>query len=457
MTSSAESPSLDKLARRGAIWTVGAFGASSLLRLGSNLILTRLLVPELFGLMALTYVFITGLHMFSDVGVGLSIIRHKRGDERDFLNTAWTIQVARGAVLWGACLLLAYPAAWIYEESRLLWLLPIVGLNTVIASFNSTAIYTLNRRLAVKEAAFFELSSQVVNTFVIITWALIQPSIWAIVAGGLAAALYQLILSHWLSYWAREGKTDWFAWEKSAAREILSFGAWIFFSTAVTFFAEQIDKLILGKVLGLSLLGVYGVALTFADLPRSVILALCGKVILPALSMIADQPRPTIRARLGRKRRPLLAIMAISLAFMASFGDFIIKLLYNSDYQQAAWMLPLLTAGIWPRLLCSTIEPALTAIGMPQYIAMANLSRFICTVVGIWVGYSLFQIPGAVIGVALNDLCYYCVIGYGLRREGFSALKDDFMATALFVCSLTMLVLIRYSLGFGTPIDTMAF
>ncbi len=455
MTSSAESPSLDKLARRGAIWTVGAFGASSLLRFGSNLILTRLLMPELFGLMALTYVFISGLHMFSDVGVGVSIIRHKRGDEQDFLNTAWTIQVIRGAVLWIACLLLAYPASLVYQEPRMLWLLPVVGLNTVIAGFNCTSIYTLNRRLAVKEIALFELSGQVVATIVIIIWAWIHPSIWALVAGGLATALYQLALSRRFSRQVGKNSLNRFGWEKGAAREILSFGAWIFLSTAVTFFAEQADKLILGKVLGLSLLGVYGVALTFADLPRSVTLALCGKVILPALSLISDQPRPVIRTKLIRKRRPLLIALAFGLAVMASYGDLIIKLLYDSRYHQAAWMLPLLTVGIWPRLLCSTIEPILMSIGRPQYIAAANLSRFICTVFGIWLGYSLFQIPGAVIGVALNDLCYYCVIGYGLRQEGFSAFKEDAMATGLLICTLALLGSVRYALGFGTSIDTM--
>ncbi|MFM7427769.1 MAG: oligosaccharide flippase family protein [Elainella sp.] len=457
MTSSAESPSVDKLARRGAIWTIGSFGASSLLRFGSNLILTRLLVPELFGLMALTYVFIAGLQMFSDVGVGVSIIRHKRGDEREFLDTAWTIQAMRGGILWIACLLLAYPASLVYQEPRMLWLLPLVGLNTVLAGFNSTALYTLNRRLAVRELAFFELSGQMLSTSVIVVWAWFNPSIWALVAGGLANSVYQLLLSHAFSKRIGKGLLNQFAWEKSAAREILSFGAWIFFSTAITFFAEQADKLILGKVLGLSLLGVYGVALTFADLPRSVTLALCGKVILPALSLISDQPRPTIRAKLVKKRRPLLIVMALGLAVMACYGDLMIKLLYDERYQQAAWMLPLLTVGIWPRLLCSTIESILMAIGKPQYNAAANLSRFLCTTVGIWIGYSLFQIPGAVIGVALNDLCYYCVVAYGLRREGFSAFKDDLMATALFLCSLVLLVLSRSFLGFGTPIDTMVF
>lgn len=70
---------LKKLAVRGMVWTIAGYGASQILRLGSNLILTRLLFPELFGLMTLVNIFITGLHLFSDIGVGPSIIQNKRG------------------------------------------------------------------------------------------------------------------------------------------------------------------------------------------------------------------------------------------------------------------------------------------------------------------------------------------------------------------------------------------
>jgi len=451
MSSSTEASSINQRAVRGAIWTIAGYGMGNVLRLASNLILTRLLVPELFGLMALVYVFISGLHMFSDVGVGLSIIQNKRGEERDFLNTAWTIQVIRGGILWLACWLMAYPVAQIYGEPRLIWLVPIVGLNTVIASFNSMAIFSLNRKLAIREIALFELSGQIVSTVVIVLWAWFQPTVWALIGGGLAGALFQLLLSWRIN----PHGSNRFMWEKTAAHEILSFGVWIFISTAVTFFAEASDRLLLGKVLGLSLLGIYGIAITLADVPRAVTTAISGKVIMPALTLIVDQPRATIRAKLIRKRGPVLMALAVGIAVMVAIGDILIKFLYDSRYYQAAWMLPILALGIWPRLLCNTIEPVLFVIGRPQYAATANLTRFICTAVGIGIGYSLFGLPGAVIGVALNDLCYYSVICYGLRREGLGALKQDVIITGLLFVVLAGLLFLRSSLGLGLPTDSI--
>ncbi len=450
MSSSTEaSSSINQRAVRGAIWTIAGYGISNVMRLGSNLILTRLLVPELFGLMGLVYVFISGLHMFSDVGIGVSIIQNKRGDERSFLDTAWTIQVIRGFVLWLACLLMAYPVSQLYSEPRLLWLVPVVGLTTVVSGFNCTAIFSFNRHLAIREMAMFELSGQLVSAVTIVIWAWFQPTIWAIVAGGLVSSLYQLILS-WRINPAQQNR---FTWDKTATHEIFSFGTWIFLSTAMTFFGEQADRLILGKVLGFTLLGIYGIALTLADMPRSVTTALSGKVIMPALSMIADQPHEIILAKIRRKRKPILIALALGMAVLAASGDLVIRILYDDRYQEAAWMLPILALGVWPRLLCNTIEPVLFAIGKPQYTAAANLSRFISTVVGIGLGYRLFGLPGAVVGVALNDLCYYCVISYGLQLEKLSDRKQDLQATALLFGVLAALLLFRNWLGFGLPID----
>ena len=444
--------SVKKLAIRGTIWTIAGYGAGQVLRLASNLILTRLLEPKLFGLMALVYVFITALHLFSDIGIGTSIVQNKRGDDPAFLNTAWTLQAARGLVLWFCSLLLAWPVATFYNERQLLWLLPVVALTAVISGFNSTAVYTLNRHIAVGKLSIFEFASGVVSIAVTITWAaFISKSIWALVIGSLVSSLLQLVGSYWLI----PNSSNHFAWEKESVKELLSFGQWIFLSTAITFFAEQADRLIFGKLVPLETLGIYGVAMTFADLPRAVTLALNGKVIFPALAKIADLPRQEIRLKLNRNRKPMLLLLAVGLAFLVSFGDFVIKILYDKRYTDAAWMLPLLALGIWPRLMCNSNDPALMAIGKPQYIAAGNFSRFVCTAVGVLVGFQLFKIPGAIAAVALNDLVYYSTINYGLWREGLSGLMQDILATALLVTLIAALVAGRFFLGFGFPLDML--
>jgi O-antigen/teichoic acid export membrane protein len=445
--------SIKKLAIRGAVWTIASYGTSQILRFGSNLILTRLLIPDVFGLMALVYVFISGLHLFSDIGIGTSIIQNKRGDDPVFLNTAWTMQVIRGVGLWICSLLIAWPVAAFYAKPNqgpiLLLLLPIVGLNTLISGFNSTALFKLNREIALGKLAIFELGGQISSLIVIIVWAWLSPTVWAIVAGSLVSAVVQLVWSHRLI----PEQPNRFAWDKTAAKSIFSFGKWIFLSTVLTFLALQSDRLILGKLLSLKMLGVYGIAFTLADIPRSIISALSNKVIFPIVSKISDLPRETLRDKILKNRQPILIFLAVSLTFLIAFGDRLIFLLYKPDYHAAAWMLPIIALGIWHTTLFSTMSPALLALGKSHYGAQGYLLSFLTISIGLPLAFSQMGMVGAMFVIAFYDLPLYGVSMYGLWREGLSCLGQDLKATFLFLGLLGSVLLVRVTLGWGLPIN----
>src|SRR5688572_15740248 len=103
----------------GSAWTLAGYMAMQVLRFGSNLVLTRLLFPEAFGVMTLGWVLMQGLEMFSDLGLGLSIVQHQRGDDPRFLNTAWTIQAVRGALLTLVAVAIAPAYAAFYGQPEL--------------------------------------------------------------------------------------------------------------------------------------------------------------------------------------------------------------------------------------------------------------------------------------------------------------------------------------------------
>ncbi|HEY9698243.1 MAG TPA: oligosaccharide flippase family protein [Trichocoleus sp.] len=439
--------SIKKLAIRGAVWTVAGYGAGQILRFGSNLLLTRLLFPDLFGLMSLVYVFISGLLLFSDLGIGTSVIQNKRGDDPDFLNTAWTMQVIRGAILWLLCLLIAVPVAHLYNEPQLAWLLPVVGLNSVAMGLNSTAIFTLNRNLSVKQLAIFELGGQLISVIVMLTWAVISPSIWALVAGGLVAPLFQLVWSHQMN----KGKPNRFTWDKSAVSEIVSFGKWIFLSTALTFLSTQSDRLILGKLFSFEMLGVYGVAFTLADIPRQLMMAVSHKVIFPTYAKMLELPRSEFRTKILRNRRMILLVLAVVVAALTSCGDLVVTTLYDGRYRAAAWMLPLLAMGTWPVMLTQTIDPILFAIGQPRYIAFGCFLSFLFYIVGIPVTFSLYGSVGAVISVALSNIPPWLIVTYALGREKISVIRQDITMTLIFLATVGLLTLFRSLLGIGFP------
>ncbi|NJK38156.1 MAG: oligosaccharide flippase family protein [Oscillatoriales cyanobacterium SM2_3_0] len=444
-------PSLKNQAIRGTIWTLAGYGGGQTLRLGGNLLLTRLLVPELFGLMALVQTFIIGLTLFSDIGIRPAIIRSSRWQDEKFLNTAWTMQVIRGCWIWLGCLLVAWPVAKFYGDDRLIWLLPLVGLTALISGFNSTSLAVLNRKMEVGKLTRFEAIAQAVTLLVMVVWAYFRPSIWALVIGNLVGSVLKLVWSHRID----PDISNRFAWEKSSLRELVSFGQWIFISTAMTFVATQADRLILGRLFSLEFLGIYTVAFTFADLPRQIAQKVASQVVFPVISRYTHLDRSELRLKVLRKRRFLLLGLASLVALLASFGDLLVLTLYDERYQQASWMLPVLALGLWPFLLSATIDKTLFAIGKPKFVALGNFLKFLYMIILLPLAYKEFGVLGAVVVVTFNDLPFYAAVNYGLWREKLGGTQQDIAATLL-LCGLTLTIWgIRYTMGFGLPIDNI--
>ncbi|MDJ0730538.1 MAG: oligosaccharide flippase family protein [Crocosphaera sp.] len=432
----------------GSIWTMVGYGGGQALRLGSNIILTRLLVPELFGLMALVNTFIQGLQLFSDIGINPSIIRSPRGDEPLFLNTAWTLQVIRGFGLWIGCCLIAWPLSQFYNNQQLLWLLPTVGLTTIVSGFNSTSLATLNRKLEIGRITRLSLGIQILTLTIMIVWAYFQRSIWALVVGNLVSVFIKMAISHRLE----PNISNRFVWDQECIKEITSFGRWIFVSTAMTFLAEQADRLLLGKLLSLEMLGIYTIAITFSRLPQQV-LGRLHIIILPLVAKNQHLPRKELLNKILRKRWFILILSGVIVAVLFCSGDFIILTFYDDRYKDAAWMLPILALGIWPELLNSTMKDALLAINKPKYLAWSNTSKFFYMLTMLPLFYYLMKLPGVIICVAFNHILPYLVSNYGLWRESLCPIKQDILASFGLILLIICISITRMLLGLGLPLE----
>jgi O-antigen/teichoic acid export membrane protein len=446
-----EQSALKQRAISGVFWSVGIYGIATLIRLGSSLIMTRLLFPELFGLMNLVYIFIVGVHLFSDVGSGPTIIRSERGDDPELLNNVWTIQVIRGCLLWLGCLALAVPAAHFYGEPKIAWLLPIAGLTCISGGLHSTSGFTLTRQMDFGKMSRFELQNQIIGTGLLITLAWFNRNIWTLVIGYVLSDVIQTVRSHFLipNYRNR------FAWNWSIVKEMSTFGRWILLSTMLTFLAGQVDRMLMGKVVSWQFLGIYGVVLAISEMPRSIIERVAAQVIFPAVSQLIDLPRLILRQKLLYNRRTVLRAMALGLALLVCFGDVLVAIMYDQRYTSGSWMLPLLALGIWPNVLFQTLYPMLLAVRKPQYQTWGNVGKFLFTGIGIPLAFSQLGEVGVILVMALNDLPLYGAIAYGLWREQMTSVQQDIGMSALFLSVLAAFLSLRYLIGFGLPIDRL--
>ncbi|MDE1175173.1 MAG: oligosaccharide flippase family protein [Edaphobacter sp.] len=435
---------LEKKALRASFWSILEYGSGMGLRVVSSLVLTRLLAPAYFGEMTLLTTLIVGINLLSDIGLAPSVIQSPHGDEPDFLNTAWTIQIIRGVVLMVAALVLSWPMSRYYRDSHLTVLLPVLALSTLIGSFNSTNLLSLARHLGVRRLFFIDGSMAVVSLIVTIIWAYYWPSVWAIIAGQVISTIYRLILSHIPAI--APGIKNSFRWDKNSVHNIVHFGKWIMIGTAFFFFASQADRLILARLVPFAVLGIYGLAYSLSDIPRAIILALSNRVAYPFVSKMVHMPMPEFRAKFLHYRFFILLVGAGLLSIMVTWGHLIITHLYDKRYQDAAWMIPILALGLWHTLLYQTTAPVLFSLGKPRYNAAGNAAYCVAMLVGLPLAFHFWGLFGAVIAIAAGDLPLYLVIQTGTTREGVRPLRQDLQMTAIFLAILGGCMFLRYKL-----------
>ena len=414
-------------AMRSSVWVAFGYAASQVLRLGSNLILTRLLFPEAFGLTALVSVFLVGLTMFSDVGISPAISQNRRGDDPDFLDTAWTIQVIRGVGLWLATCVIALPVAWFYDEPMLAQLLPVGGIMLLIAGFNPTRIETANRHLLLGMVTWLDLLSQIVGLVAMVILAALMHSVWALVIGwmfgaGAKLALMQVYLP---------GATNRFRWEPAAAHELIHFGKWIFFSTTCGFLLLQGDKAILGKYLSLEQLGIYNIGYFLASFPIYLGSAVIGRILIPLYRNESRAVTPETLVKIRKMRFGLTATLMAMLLVMAVLGTDLIQVLYDPRYLSAGAIVVVIACIQLPHVIGLTYDYAALAAGDSRNFFFLTAARAVLQTSLFIAGAEFGGLFGALIGQFVAFLAVHpMIVGLARRHRAWDPLHDAGFAAA---------------------------
>jgi O-antigen/teichoic acid export membrane protein len=406
-------PGIVARALRGSAITALAYAGSQALRLASNLILARLLFPEAFGLMALVSVVLVGLQMFSDMGLSPAIARSARGDDPAFLDTAWTLQIGRGVVLWLGASLLAWPMATFYDAPDLRALIPVAALSLLIAGFNPTRIETANRHLMLGRVTALDLTSQVVGIAVMVVMAWATGSVWALVIGAVSGAAAKLALMTALL----PGPANRLRWEPAAGRELVHFGKWILLSTVCGFALSQGDRLILGAYLTLDRLGIYNIGYFLASFPWLLGGAVTMRVMIP---LYRDDPTGAKAANAPRVRRLRMAMtggLLALLALLALVGVPLVHLLYDDRYAAAGAIVVLVACVQMPAVVGMTYDQAALAAGDSKAFFAVLLAKAALQTAAFLIGAHSGGLVGALAGQGIALALSHPLIIWLARRH----------------------------------------
>jgi O-antigen/teichoic acid export membrane protein len=416
------------VAFRGGSWAIGGFGASQLVRLASTLVLARMIAPQAFGLVALVTVYLSGLELLSDLGIGTDVIQHRRGDDPVFINTAFMIQGVRGTILWVVACGLAYPFAVFYKQPAVLVLAIVGSLSTLVRGFASSSMWTLTRHVQVKELTFLNTGSDFFGLVVSVIWAVFSPTAWALVAGRVATSLALLVASHAIA----ENPVT-LDWDPNAAREIFAFGIGMFLSSSTYFLAGEAERLVVGKFVNLIELGCFSLALAISGAAGRAFQQLINQVFLPMMSRSFRENKEGA-FRQYKKTRWLVLILSAGTALVFVFGGkWVVHVLLGAKYAEAGWMLQLLGVRTAVDLFSLFPSTMLFAMGTSRYAALANASKLVFLAVGLSVAFSRYGFHEAMWVLTLAPLASYLVTAVGLGRRCALVFRTELASFAGFV------------------------
>lgn len=393
------------------------------IQLGSNLVLTRILVPEAFGLMAIVNFVCDGLQQISSIGIQPAVIRSPGGDQPQFIQTAWTLQVLRGLLLFVLGLCVAYPLALFYREPRLTALMLAASLGPLLLGLQSIHWATTARKLQLERTMAIQVGARVFAAVVTIAFAIVLQSVWALVIGVIAGNLVRIVLSHALL----PGERCRLEWDPESAREILQFGKWILVSTFLGFVAIRLDVALIGRLVPLDILGVYSVGVLVPNIVRKLAAIGIQRVLMPALAEVHRREAGALDRALRAGRRLLLAVGSLLVVACVAFAPAFFTLLYDARYHDAGWIAQLAAISLWVGFLQDTSGRALLVLGHSRAWAVCEGLRMLGTLGGALGGFALAGLPGVLIGIGLGASAGYLALCFFLARLGIRILPLDLL------------------------------
>lgn len=423
-------PLLRRVLRAGG-WTLGGYAIGLAVRFGSSLLMTRLLLPEAFGLIAVAIALVTALAMFTDVGLRQSVVQTRQGDDPRFLDTVWVVQILRGAaicaVALGGSLLLALAIdggmltfAGVYGEPDLPRVIAAVSFSALLAGLESTRVFEAYRKLSFARITQMEILAQLVGLVAMLGWVAADRSIWALVAGTLAAAVARVALSHaWLP-----GHRNRWNWDPGCWREIFGFGKWVFASSALGFLVNSGDRLLLAALFDKTTLGISVIAFLLFGAVEQAIGKVVGDVSFPAFSEVARDRPAALRSVLYRFHLAIGVPVFAAAGLLATLGADLVALLYDARYADAGWMLQILALALLA-LPYRVATQCFLALGNARFLSQLIAVRLVALVALTLLGFHLLGMPGALAGIVASHFAYLPMIfREQIRRGLFDPIRE---------------------------------
>jgi O-antigen/teichoic acid export membrane protein len=341
---------------RGGLFKVVAQGANVVLRTGSLMVLARLLSPKDFGLVAMVTV-VTGVFgLFKDAGLSVATVQ-RATITHEQVSTLFWINLAVGTVLGLATAAMAPVLVAFYHEPRLLWVSVIVATGFLFTGAGVQHSVLLQRQMRFVALSAIETLSLVAAIAAAIGLAAAGFGYWALVAMAVTPSAVATAGCWWMTGWLPGPPR-----RRAGIRSMLRFGGAVSLNGLIVYVAYNVDKLLIGRLWGAEVLGVYGRAYQLINMPTENLNTAIGGVAMSALSRVQEDANRLKNYFL--KGYSLVLVLTVPLAFAcALFAEDIIHVLLGPKWTATATLFRFLAPTILAYALINPLAWLLFATG----------------------------------------------------------------------------------------------
>jgi lipopolysaccharide exporter len=356
-------------------------------------VLARVLTPSQFGVFGIASLLLAFLEILTETGINIILVQSKEKIDR-YLDSAWVVSIIRGFIIFSVIVVSAPFVAAFFKTPASLNIILLISLSPLIKGFINPAEVSFQKDLKFNYEFWFRTVLFFTDAAVSVIVALITHSVYCLAFGLLAGSILEVILSFYFIKPTPELRFD-----KNYIKEIFHKGKWITAYSIFNYIGENGDNIVVGRVLGASILGLYQMAYKVSYIPLSEITDVVNRVIFPVYSKIEGDRKRLLEA--FWKTTGLISIFTtLAGAIIFLFPTQVITIILGSQWIGAAPVLRVLAVYGILRAALGPASAMFLAAGKQNYVTAMTFIRFAALVITI----------------------YPLVLMYGMIGAGYSAL-----------------------------------
>lgn len=372
-TSRFAGPPLGGRVRAAAGWVAASMLLGQALLLGRSVATARLLAPEDFGLFSMAATAAAALGALTAVGLDQTIIAHGFDSEaeeglRAQLDATWTAELIRRLLVTLLLAAVLYPTARFYGRAELVLILAVVGLAPLIQGLQNIGLVVPRKQVKFASLFWHELTAVAVAAVATVALALALRDVWALVWGQLAGVLSGTLLSYLFHPYRPRLKFD-----GEVFRRALRFGKYATVIGVASYVTTMADNVLIGRMFGAGVLGVYALAYGLAILPAGMIMGVVSRTTFPAYAELAAQGMGRVGAAFNRSLAVCSALLTLVTVPLFLLAPEIVFVLYGEKWAAAGAVLRILSLAGMARGLLVIISSLHMGLNRPRQVARGKI------------------------------------------------------------------------------------